>query len=127
MKRFLVKRYLETVNPEEVDIQDREYADDPTKFIEMYGMEDMVKITESIFHDDDSEDLFWIKKDENGYYVESYACVQTENVSEEEEVFELFKYKLIEVESGIYASSEDPRFGDHEFEDCLVIVQPLEG
>lgn len=125
MDKYLVKRYIETVNPEEVDIQDREYADDPAQFIEMYGMEEMVKVTEEIFHDDDSEDLFWIKKDNNGYFVESYTCVQTEEVDEEEEVFELFRYKLIEVDSGVYASSEDPKYNDHEFEDCLVIVTPL--
>ena len=78
MKKYLVKRYIETVNPEEVDVQDREYADDPAKFVEMYGMEDMVKVSDSIYHDDDSEDLFWIKKDNNGYFVESYTCIQTE-------------------------------------------------
>lgn len=126
MKKYLVKRYIETVNPEELDIQDREYADDPAQFVEMYGMEDMVKITDAIYHDDDSEDLFWIKKDNNGYYVESYTCVQTEKVNEEEEVFELFKYKLIEVDTGVYASAEDPSFDDHEFEDCIVIVAAID-
>ena len=126
MKNYLVKRYIETVNPEDVDIQDREYADDPAKFIEMYGMEEMEKVTESIFQDDDSEDLFWIRKDTNGYFVESYQCIQTEVVDEEEEVFELFKYKLIEVEPNVYSSSEDPAYNDHEFEDCLVIVKEVD-
>ena len=126
MKNYLVKRYIETVNPEQVDIEDREYADDPAKFIEMYGMEDMEKVTEFIFKDDDSEDLFWIRKDNNGFYVESYQCVQTEKVNEEEEVFELFKYRLIEVEAGVYSSSEDPAYNDNEFEDCLVIVKEVE-
>ena len=126
MKNYLVKRYIETVNPEQVDIEDREYSDDPAKFIEMYGMEDMEKVTEFIFKDDDSEDLFWIRKDNNGFYVESYQCVQTEKVNEEEEVFELFKYRLIEVETGVYSSSEDPAYNDNEFEDCLVIVKEVE-
>lgn len=126
MKNYLVKRYIETVNPEQVEIEDREYADDPAEFIEMYGMEEMEKITEFIFQDDDSEDLFWIRKDNNGYFVESYQCIQTEVVDEEEEVFELFKYKLIEVEPNVYSSSEDPAYNDHEFEDCLVIVKEVD-
>ncbi len=125
MKRFQVKRYIETVNPEEVDIQDREYLDTVEKIIEMYGLEDMKKVATMIYEDDDSTDLFWIKNDENGFYVESFKCVQTHEVNEEEEIFELFKYKLIEVEKEVYTSAEDPEFNDHEFEDCLVIVKAI--
>lgn len=125
MKKFQVKRYIETVNPEEVDIQDREYLDDVNKVIDMYGLEDMKKVASMIYEDDDSTDLFWIKKDENGYYVESFTCIQIEQVNEEEEIFELFKYKLIEVEEEVYTSAEDPEFNHHEFEDCLVIVKPI--
>lgn len=123
MEKYLVKRYVESIDPEELIESDREYASTPEHLIELYGMENMRKLTETVYQDDDTTDVFRIKKDENGYYVVSYTCVQNDEVGEEEEIYELFKFKLIKLDSNVFVSVYDPEIDVKKQDECLVVLE----
>lgn len=123
MKRYFVRRYVESVDPGEISESDREYTSKPEMLVEMYGMDEMKKLTEYVYQDDDSTDLFRIKKDENGFYVVTYTCVQEIQVDEEEEIYELFKFKLIELDKNVYVSAYDPELHLKEYEECLLVLE----
>ena len=123
MKKFLVRRYIDSVDPSEVSQEDRAYCESLEELIEMYGMDTMSSIAEGIYGDDDSADIFRVIKDEYGYYVTTYTCVQNEEVNEEEEIFELFQYKLIKLTDNIYVTAHDRELHSPDPEDFLLIVE----
>ena len=123
MKRFTVKRYIDSVDPEIISKADRQYAAEAQELIEMYGMEDMKMLSEKIYQDDDSTDIFRIKKDENGFYVVTYTCVQNEEIEEEAELFELFKYKMIKLDNNMYITAHDPAMHISEYEESILVVK----
>ncbi|MFZ5352242.1 MAG: hypothetical protein ACOZCL_05895 [Bacillota bacterium] len=122
MKKYLVKRFIESIDPGEMKPEDRDYKASAEELLEYYGMNDMKRITDELFQDELSNDLYMIKHDETGYYVETFSCVQNEEINEEQELFELFRFKLLKLDDGVYISAHDPEVHISEYEESILLV-----
>ncbi len=125
MKRYLVKRFIETVDPSEISPEDRDYRGTVEELLEAYEMQDMKKIAENLYQDEIGSDLYLVKGDERGYFIVTYSSVQNEEINEEQELFELFRFKLLKLDEGVFISAHDPELHISEYEESILLVSSI--
>lgn len=118
---FIAKRYIEIVNPEELEVESREYKSTIGELVEMYDLDDMHIVDDSVYYDDDN-DLFWIRKDDNGYYVETYQFEREFEVEDSHELEVLCESNLKKINQWFYAITKPEGVSEEEFDDLVFLL-----
>jgi hypothetical protein len=115
------KRYIELVNPEELDLESRDYKATTAELIEMYDLDDLHVIDECVYYDDEN-DLFWIRKDDNGYYVETYQYEREFEIADTHELIVVCESNLHEITPNFFALIKPEDVAEEDFDDTVFLV-----